>query len=267
MTLSPEDIDNKIEYSFNQNFVKTDTIAIYLFDFNDINYSNGLLLSDGQTFTRLWTSENSVVSCPLYEVFAKGKFRKYGRTIHRLKARIRCDDILKPFTVITDDNIPSETSSSNNMVLLLNGFSWDLNNGVYDIVAEEYTEENIIVDGVLYDTDGNAVVIAPDTPTGLTVVIEGSRRTKSVYISWNPNSGVVSEYVLMRKPSYLLVTSPPGWADAYRVIYRGTEINYRDSDDLFRVYSLPPGTTITYKLYAINSAGESAFTAEVTVVW
>ena len=265
VVVTPEDIDNKIEYYINQDFVKKEEIELHLFDLPDVNYSNGLLLDDGVTFTKLWISENSVVGCPLYEVFAKGKFRKYGRTIHRLKSRIRCDKILKPFTIITDDNVPSKTSSSGNMTLLLNGFSWDLNNGVYDIVAEEYTEENIIVDGVLYDTDGNAILLAPDTPTGLTAVIEGSRRTKSVSVSWNPVSGVVSEYVLYRKPYWSIIAA--SWVNEYWVIYRGSEINYRDSDDLFRVYNLPPGTTITYKLKAVNSAGESALTAEVTVTW
>ena len=264
VTVTPREIDNMIEYYLNEDFVKKDEIDVFLFDLPDANYSNGLLLDDGMSFTRLWSSENSVTPCPLYEVFAKGKFRKYGRTIHRLKARIMCDKILKPFTVITDDNIPSKTSSSGNMTFLLNGFKWDLNNGVYDIEAEEYTEEEIIVDGVLYDEEGNATVLIPDTPAGFAAVIEGDNRTKSIFISWQPVSGQVSNYLLFRKPRYL---SGAGWLDVYTVIYSGSELSYRDSDDNFRVQNLPAGTTITYMLYAVNSAGNSVATSEITVVW
>ena len=129
--VSAEDINNRIEYHLNQDFVKTDEIDLYLFDLDNFNYSNGLLLADQETLTNLWTSENSAVACPLYEVFAKSKFRKYGRTIHRLKGSILIDKPLKPFCLIQDDTILDESDGV--ITFLLNGFTWDLNKGVYDI--------------------------------------------------------------------------------------------------------------------------------------
>ena len=117
-----------------------------------MNYSNALLEVDGFTRTNLWTSEDSPISIPLYEVFAKTLFRKYGRTIHRLKATIKYDGILKPFTIIDDNTILNAESEP--ITFLLNEFTWDLNEGTYDIVADEYTEEEVIVDGVTYDSNG-----------------------------------------------------------------------------------------------------------------
>lgn len=271
VTVQSEPIDNRIEYQLHEDFVKTQEIDLYLFDLDNLNYANGLMIRDEwsgsggdsefEDFTKAWTSENSVSACPLYEVFAKCKFRKYGRTIHRLKSRILYDGALKPFTIITDDNVPSETSSGGNMIFLLNGYTWDLYKGEYSIMAEEYTEAEVVVDGVTYDSEGNAILSTPDTPTNFSAAICGTYRTKAVCVSWDPVGGQISGYKLYRKPLWNEIY---GWRDLYQEIYRGTETEFRDYDDHFR--RDPPGT-LTYKVCAYNDAGDSAFTSEENVSW
>lgn len=113
-----EDVNNKIEYYINEDFYRSETIDLYLFDLPNPNYSNGLMLDRGFTedssgaenipteYTKLWVSRDQTdPPAPLYEIFAKNKFRKYGRTTHRLKGTIMCDRVLKPFSILTDDNM------------------------------------------------------------------------------------------------------------------------------------------------------------------
>lgn len=256
--VSVEDIDNRIEYHLNENFVKTDEIDLYLFDLDNLNYSNGLLGSDRTTLTNLWTSENSVTPCPLYEVFAKGKFRKYGRTIHRLKGKILIDQHLKPFTLIQDDTITNESDAS--ITFLLNGYTWNLNEGTYDIEAEEYTEEEITIDGVTYDSTGEPIVNVPSTPTGLVVV----RFTYfgANFIVWNPISGIMG-YKLQRKPFYSTLAS--AWVDTYIIVYNGTASRF--SDAVASEGGNPVGQTFSYRVCAYNSAGDSVYSDPVTVTW
>ena len=251
------DINNRIEYHLSENFVKTLEVDLYLFDLDNLNYSNGLIGPDRETLTNLWTSEDSAIACPLYEIFAKCKFRKYGRTIHRLKATIRIDKVLKPFCLITDDTILNESDEV--ITFLLNGFTWDLNNGIYDIEAEEYTEEEIIVDGVTYDSYGQeeGEETPPSTPTGLNayqLVFIGQIRA-----DWTPMGGVAG-YKLQRKPYY-----SGGWVDSYKIVYNGTSAYYNDP---VASEGDPDGQTFSYKVCAYNDAGESDYTdPAVDVEW
>lgn len=253
-----EDIDNRIEYHLNENFVKTDKIDLYLFDLDNLNYSNGLLGPDRITLTNLWTSENSVNACPLYEVFAKCKFRKYGRTIHRLKGKILIDKHLKPFTLIRDDTIIDESDAS--ITFLLNGYSWDLVKGTYDIEAEEYTEEEVTVDGVTYDSTGEPIVNVPSTPTGLTVI----RFTYfgANFVVWNPISGIMG-YKLQRKPFYSTLAS--SWVDTYSIVYNGTAPQF--SDAVASEGGNPVGQTFSYRVCAYNSAGDGPYSDPVDITW
>jgi len=256
--VTAEDINNRIEYHLNQNFVKTDEIDLYLFDLDNFNYSNGLLGSDQETLTNLWTSENSATACPLYEVFAKGKFRKYGRTIHRLKGSILIDKVLKPFTLITDDTITNESDAI--ITFLLNGFTWDLNKGVYDIEAEEYTEEEIYVDGVTYDSAGEeeGQDTAPETPTGFVANQLVHRGT--ILADWNPVSNAIG-YKLQRKPYY----SGGAWVADYKLVYTGTATYFHDA---VAAEGDPTGETFLYKVCSYNAAGDSAYSdPPVEVVW
>lgn len=254
-----EDIDNRIEYHLNENFVKTDEIDLYLFDLDNLNYSNGLLGSDRVTLTNLWTSENSAEACPLYEIFAKTKFRKYGRTIHRLKGTILIDKPLKPFCMISDDTIVNE--SGNMITFLLNGFTWDLNKGTYDIEAEEYVDEDVNVLGALYDSSGNpqGELNVPNAPTGLALSQVLFRR--AVYASWGAVTNAQG-YKLYRKPIYNTISS--SWVDSYKLLYSGTGTYYLD---MVTLEGDPTGVTFTYKVCAYNQVGNGADSAEVTLVW
>jgi hypothetical protein len=270
VALTVEDINNKIEYHLNENFVRTDTVELYLFDLPNINYSNGLMLptEDSETdeiglYTRLWTSENSTTPAPLYEVFAKCKFRKYGRTIHRLKGKILTDNVLKIFSVLTDDTIPSETSGGTNMLFLLNGFTWDLINATYDIEAEEYTEEEILVGGVggepTYDEDGDPIQeqTAPSTPSGLTAY--QNTNGVAVMVEWNPVAGAQG-YKLQRRPTFWNGI----WADFNTEIFRGTN-NW--CVDFVGEEGDPTGVTFIYRVCAYNSAGDSAWSSDLYYDW
>lgn len=259
VTVNETALDNKIEYQLNQNFVKTDEVELHLFDLFNVNYSNGLLLSDESTLTSLWTSENSAEACPLYEIFAKTKFRKYGRTIHRLKGTILIDKPLKPFCMISDDTIVNE--SGNMITFLLNGFTWDLNKGTYDIEAEEYVDEDVNVLGALYDSSGNpqGELNVPSAPTGLALSQVLFRR--AVYASWGAVTNAQG-YKLYRKPIYNTLSS--SWVDSYKLLYSGTGTYYLD---MVTLEGDPTGVTFTYKVCAYNQAGNGADSVEVTLAW
>lgn len=260
--INAEEIENKITYVLNENFVKTEEMDLYLFDLANLNYANALLELDGFTRTNLWTSENSSTPIPLYEIFAKCKFRKYGRTIHNLKATIKTNEILKPFCIITDDTILN--NSSEIITFLLNGYSWDLVNATYDINAEEYTEEEVIVDGVTYDSDG--LPEGQDEPPTLysTIWSVARGRTRSpIYIQWTQVAGGITGYVLQRKPYYSFVLS--SWVNSFKQIFMGNETTF--VDDIAREGPLPVGTTITYRVAAMNSEGAGPWSSEAPIIY
>lgn len=259
VSVNEEQIDNKIEYHLNENFVKKDEIELYLFDLNNINYSNGLELSDGIR-TNLWTSEDSAVAIPLYEIFAKCKFRKYGRTIHRLKATILADLVLKPFTILTDNNITDINDSI--ITFLLNGYTWNLDKGTYDIEAEEYTEEEVIVSGVTYDSEGNPETEDPPAspPTNLFATLLPVFG-HPIQVTWDPVGGGVIGYKLQRRPYYA-----SGWVDAYVMPYVGVNTQYID---YIHTEGPPVGSPVTiyYRVCAYNAGGDSDYSAEYSVNW
>lgn len=260
VSMTTEEIDNRIEYHLNENFYKKDEVNLALFDLPNINYSNGLMFQD-LSFTKSWSSENSQTSCPLYEIFAKCKFRKYGRTIHRLRATIQHDGILKPFSILTDNNVGSETSSGVNMTLLLNGYSWDIPNGTYDIEAEEYTEEEIIVDGVTYDSEGIPDETIPDAPTGLSVSLRATYG-HPVEVIWNPVGGGITGYELQRDYSWNGISWVSGWV----TIDTLTETRYIDRV-AFEREGEPTAQTLTYRVRAFNSVGPSDWSNTDSVYW
>ena len=140
---NPVAIDNEIKTVLNENFIKEESVSLTLFDVNDLNYINGLSLSDGSR-TTAWDSEGDSVYESLVNIYIKHKFKKYSRTVRILTATILCDKFLKPFTILTDDNI-TEESSSEPIDFLITGYNWDLVNGTYSIAAEEYPDEEITI--------------------------------------------------------------------------------------------------------------------------
>jgi hypothetical protein len=69
------------------------------------------------------------------------KFGNYCHTLHKLKGTILFDGHLKPFSVLSDDNLVIDGTR---LKLIVHGYSWDLNRGTYDIEAVEFTEETIV---------------------------------------------------------------------------------------------------------------------------
>jgi len=261
VTINAEEIDNKITYSLDKSFVKTREVDLYLFDAKNMNYGNALLEADEFTRTDAWTSENCTNASPLYEVFAMCKFRKWGRTMHRLKATILCDLVLKPFSLLTDDTIVDESGVV--ITFLLNAFTWDLVRGQYEIEAEEYTEEEVIVDGIAYDSYGNPVVYPPDAPVGVFVRLM-EQYFHPIRITWNSVGGGIIGYKVERKPWW----NGSIWDDTnWTLIYAGT--GTRCTENLYNRGGTQPTypETLYYRVCAYNSAGNGSWSDVEDVVW
>lgn len=142
-----EAIDNEITVELNENFIKEETISLDLFDLDDIQYVNGFMLTDG-TKTTTWdttgTSTGGYES--LVDLFIKDKFRKYSKTNRKLTANILCDNHIKPFAILSDDNL-YEDSADDIINFIVTRYSWDLVNGIYhNLEAEEYPDTEILID-------------------------------------------------------------------------------------------------------------------------
>jgi hypothetical protein len=146
VAVSPEEIDNQLDYELNENFIKTEEVDLHCFDLDNLNYSNGFFITDQVTKTSAWMIDGNSVFEPLVDVFAKSRFSKLYKTLRSIVGTIKCDLFLKPFCILTDGNI-SDESAGDPAKFILTNFTWDLVNGTYDIVAEEYPDEVITVDG------------------------------------------------------------------------------------------------------------------------
>lgn len=262
-SVNVEEIDNEITYTLNENFIKTKEVDLYLFDLKNMNYGNALLEADGFTRTNLWSSEKSPTPIPLYEIFAKSLFRKYGRTIHRLKGTIKYDGILKPFTIIEDDTVLK--NDSNPISFLLNKFTWDLNQGTYDITADEYSDEDVTVDGVMYDSEGDPEWYGqlPDTPENLRAMMRGFLY-HPIKVMWDAVPRGVTGYVLLRRPYY---ASGGVLVDEPKIIYVGK--NTECMDFLTDIATYSDGMDIHYKVasYRGDFSLGSLYSNEITVNW
>ena len=264
VTVNTEEITNKITYVINKDFIKTQEIDLYLFDLDNMNYGNALLLGeDGIDRTKLWSSENSVTSIPLYEVLAKCKFRKYGRTIHRLKGKILSDNIFKPFAVLTDDTIMDEYGTV--ISFLLNGFTWDLVNGTYDIEAEEYSEENVIVDGVEYDEEGEIIYPTPATPIWSSCWMETSGYRHPIHLSWEPVEGGMIGYRVEQEPFYFppILGTGGRWVNAWHQVWHGVNTNCVIEQNP----SADSAQTVHFRVCAYNPTDQSAWSTFKNYNW
>jgi len=145
--VSPDTINNEITTTLNKNFLSKEEYDFDFFDLDNVNYVNGLITYDGINLIRTseWYVEgedSSGAYALLMDIFVKDKFRKYSTPLHTLRATISCNMYLKPFTIITDDNLKV---NSNIIKFVLLGYEWDLVNGTYDIEAEEYPDTDIII--------------------------------------------------------------------------------------------------------------------------
>jgi hypothetical protein len=265
VTVNAEEIANKITYVLNQNFIKTQEFDLHLFDLANMNYGNALLLDEsGVDRTQLWSSENSTTSIPLYEILAKCKFRKYGRTIHRLKGTILSDNILKPFALLTDDTITNEFSGV--ITFLLNGFTWDLVNGIYDIDAEEYTEDTVVVDGVTYDSEGEIIYPTPTTPVWSSCWMETSGDRHPIHLSWEPVEGGMIEYRVEQEPWYMppMLGMGDRWVNTWKQVWHGTDTHCVIQQN---ASATDPGETLHFRVCAYNPTAQSGWSTYKNFNW
>lgn len=144
--ITPDPIDNEITTVLNENFIKTDEIAIDVFDLDNINYNNGIRCGlFGADKASGWDSAGDSVYEPLVNIFIKDRFRKYSKTVRTLQATILADRYIKPFAILTDDNLVDDTSIGSIVEFLINKYLWNLVNGTYQIEAEEYSDTDIII--------------------------------------------------------------------------------------------------------------------------
>jgi hypothetical protein len=251
VTITQQEILNKLTYTVNRNFIKTDEIDIDFFDLVNKNFSNGLLTGTypALTKTALWTSQWNTTPKPLMDILAADRFRKYYHTAHKLKAKIMFDGHLKPFSVLTDDQLWTD-SSNNNMKLIVNSYVWDLNNGMYDIETIEYTDEEIT-----FDEAGELII-----PVGLTVT--QPEAGEHMHVQWTAVTGATG-YMLQRKPySY-----NPGYQnDSWITVYIGSSTSFDDNiqDEPYVMTGL---TSISYRICAYVPNGPTAYSAVVTGTW
>jgi hypothetical protein len=219
---SQRDIPNKITYYVKKDFVNTKEIDLDLYDLNNVNFCNGLRVgTDGIDKTALWTSRNSTTTEPLVDIFAKSRFRNYYRTMHRLKGVILYDGYIKPLAVITDDNLQNDSSA--NLTFIMQNYTWDLDKGTYDIVAQEYTDDDIVLEREITESwETPEPVITLDAPSN--IVVTQPDNTKMV-VSWNPVQGA-TRYRLKRSPYYFETYSQ--WIEDYIQVYLGSDTTFED---------------------------------------
>lgn len=252
LTVNQADIKNKLTYYINKNFINTGSVNLDFWDLDNTNYCNGYRVGTlGVNKTKLWTSDLSSVPQSLVDIFAKDRFRKYYHTIHTLKGTILYDGHMKPFSILTDDNLQDD--SSQDIRLLLTSYIWDLNNGTYDIEAEEYDfDENIVID--LSEED-------PEPPSSSTIVL--TQIPGGVYVEWAAVSNATG-YRVERMPRwYIYDDLYQYWAYDWKVVYQGSGTSFGDniSDE-----GVPePDTTYTYRMYSYDAYTTSPSSAEVSI--
>jgi len=272
ITVSSESTPNKITYSVNEDFITTEELDIDVFDLSSVNFCNGPMVDDGYgeyQKTNLWVSENCPTESPLMDILAKDRFRNNYRTKHVLKSTISFDGHLKPFSILTDDHLAKDSSS--NLTLLLTGYTWDLNNGTYDIVAEEYTDEEIIIAEVTLDSSGNPVEGESEGSTTLTAPTISSVTQPTagdhLLIEWTEVTGATG-YRVRRSPRWYIPSYDPDnpiWAYDEREVYSGSSLFF--TDDIQEEGIAEHGMNVIYRVCAYNSNVNSPYSSEMYATW
>jgi hypothetical protein len=256
VNITQQEILNKLTYFINENFIKTETVDIDFFDLSNTNFGNGLMSVDGVTkTTETWTTAQYTTPESLMDIYARVKFGNYCRTIHKLKSTILFDGYLKPFSILTDDNLM--INSDHNLKMLVLGYTWDLFEGTYDIDTVEYTEEDILIDNTGSQTgeedprQGTGAV--PTYPVGW--YIEASQPADSIVVDWVAMDNLIGNvtYKLERRP---FLYNSAEWVDGWLTIYTGTNLTY---DDHVQDIGVPllDGAQIYYRLTGSNANGDS----------
>lgn len=146
--------DNEIEAYIDKNYYNTEEVSLTLYDLPNWNFASGFFRQWGSLFANMekseeWYSENYDVSSPsrLIDNFLYNRYRRSAGSRSILNALISIDEYLKPFSIITDNNIQEqgEESSGGITKFIIMKYVWDLVNGTYDIEAEEYSDTDITI--------------------------------------------------------------------------------------------------------------------------
>jgi hypothetical protein len=223
------------------------------------------MVSDGSasdlTKTNNWVSTLNATPVPLMDVFAKNRFQNYARTIHRLKAKILYDGYIKPFAIITDDNLvvsdPAAADYGDVIRLIVQNYTWDLAMGTFDIDAQEYTDEDLGFD-LSQDTGGGSATL--EAPIFDDIVQNGG----DVDVSWHMivPAGETG-YILQRQPYY---QSPLLWINSWKTVYEGPLTAFTDSFD--SEYSpMPASIQVIYRVAAKTDLLYGPYCAEQNILW
>jgi len=138
VSVNAEDQDNNILASVEDDFVKKESLEIDLFDINSLNLKNGLFIKDASLYTRvyLW-SDDQVSSLPLVDHIIRGVTSYTAKTRSVLTASAKMNAFPKPLSILTDNNL--------NMNFILSGYDYDMVNNVISLTANEYGDEEIII--------------------------------------------------------------------------------------------------------------------------
>ena len=255
VNLTGQKIPNKLTYYINADFERTKSVDLNFFDLDTINFANGPLIENSSSGdlekTIRWISGKSPTPAELQDIFAMNKFRIYSRTIHRLKGTIRYDGYIKPFTILTDDNLQI---NSENIQFILHNYTWDLNNGLFDIDAQEYSDEVVsleqMADSTGYEGDPG---VTPPVPTGL--MAHQANPSDGFDVQWTASAGATG-YILQRMPYF----SPAGeWVMDWKTVYSGSSVITYDpinsestpppSDNMSIFYRVLSKTTLVTSAY------------------
>lgn len=134
--------DNVLEATIDEDFVNEEKVSLDAFDCLNMNFASGISVSETDLTSRtsFWESENYLNSSFPYlqHNFVWNKFQRRIQSKHKLSADIMTDKYIKPFALISDNNIVREESSGSKMEFIVTSYKWDLYKGVYSIEAEEY---------------------------------------------------------------------------------------------------------------------------------
>jgi len=252
ISLSNQKILNKLTYYINADFVKTEEIDIDFWDAPSANFANGISWGVGgmgggpEGKTTAWQTQTVTPEQPLMDIFAKNKFRNYSKTIYRLNGTIMADRYIKPFATLTDDNRPG-------IQFVVHGYTWDLNNGSYEIEAEEYTTEDIVL-----DTD---VVPDPGVPPTIPVNLDGSQGTPGdgFDLTWEASTGAAPITYTVQRQGYWDGTA---WVMAWKTIYQGPNLSTYDDLDMIGLGAVPSnGQSFFYQIKASNPTTTSLYSS------
>ena len=132
----PDQPDNQFIYAINSGFENQDDIPLDIYDLSNINFRDGVYLSDGsKTDADVgWKEEDVVVYDSLINEYAKSRVGYSYKTRMGLEANIKFKTsvFMKPLSLLTDDNITDT-------VFIIEEYTFDMVNGIYTITAPEYS--------------------------------------------------------------------------------------------------------------------------------